>query len=236
MNIFIATIDNGIGTLTVEESWHCAKVLRKKAGDEIRLINGKGGFYLAELITVNEKKCQAKVIGELIKQQHRNYYLHLVIAPTKNIDRIEWMVEKAVEIGVDELSFVICKSSERKVIKTDRIIKIVESAVKQSEQARIPVVNEARDFNNIVKEIQAEQKLIAHCYTAVKSELIKLHFNNKKTVVVIGPEGDFTVDEVKLAESLGFTALSLGSNRLRTETAGLYVCQAVSILSSLNLK
>ena len=231
MNIFIATVNDKIGTLTSEESWHCAKVLRKKSGDSIQLIDGLGNFYEAVLEIVSDKKCTAKVTSGPILQPKRNYYLHLAIAPTKQIDRIEWMIEKAVEIGIDEISFISCQNSEITVIKTERIIKIVESAVKQSLQAYLPKVNGLVSFKEIVGSSRAEQNFIAHCYEANKVNIKSIDFKNKTSLILIGPEGDFSRDEVDVALKNNFKELSIGINRLRTETAGLYVCQAASILS-----
>lgn len=231
MNIFIATVQNKTATLTSEESWHCAKVLRKKTGDNIQLIDGLGNFYEGVLEIVSDKKCTANVVSGPILQDKRNYYLHLAIAPTKQIDRIEWMIEKAVEIGIDEISFIACKNSERTVIKFDRIQKIVESAVKQSLQAYLPKINDLKSFKEIVSSSTANQNLIAHCYDSEKENIKQLDFKNKSTLVLIGPEGDFSKEEVELALKSNFKALSIGSNRLRTETAGLYVCQAASLLS-----
>lgn len=231
MNVFIATINQSTATLTPEESWHCTKVLRKKAGEAIHLIDGKGNFYEGILEVVAEKQCLASVTKGPTPQTKRNYHLHLAIAPTKQIDRIEWMIEKAVEIGLDEISFIQCKNSERTVVKTDRILKIVESAVKQSLQAFIPKVNELRPLKEIIANASEDQKLIAHCYSSPKRAIKELSFAGKSTLICIGPEGDFTEDEVGLSEKSGFIALSLGDNRLRTETAGLYICQAASLLS-----
>jgi 16S rRNA (uracil1498-N3)-methyltransferase len=231
MNIFIATVEQKLATLTSEESWHCAKVLRKKTGDKIQLIDGIGNFYEGVLEIVSDKKCTANVTSGPILQDKRNYYLHLAIAPTKQIDRIEWMIEKAVEIGIDEISFISCKNSERTVIKIDRIIKIVESAVKQSLQAYLPKINDLTSFKEIINSKEADQKLIAHCYNEEKNDLKQIEFKNKSTLVLIGPEGDFSMDEVDVALKNNFKAVSFGSNRLRTETAGLYVCQAASLLS-----
>jgi 16S rRNA (uracil1498-N3)-methyltransferase len=231
MNIFIATVEQKLATLTSEESWHCAKVLRKKTGDKIQLIDGIGNFYEGVLEIVSDKKCTANVTSGPILQDKRNYYLHLAIAPTKQIDRIEWMIEKAVEIGIDEISFISCKNSERTVIKIDRIIKIVESAVKQSLQAYLPKINDLTSFKEIINSKEADQKLIAHCYNEEKNDLKQMEFKNKSTLVLIGPEGDFSMDEVDIALKNNFKAVSFGSNRLRTETAGLYVCQAASLLS-----
>ena len=231
MNIFIATVEQKLATLTSEESWHCAKVLRKKTGDKIQLIDGIGNFYEGVLEIVSDKKCTANLTSGPILQEKRNYYLHLAIAPTKQIDRIEWMIEKAVEIGIDEISFISCKNSERTVIKIDRIIKIIESAVKQSLQAYLPKINDLTSFKEIINSKEADQKLIAHCYNEEKNDLKQMEFKNKSTLVLIGPEGDFSMDEVDIALKNNFKAVSFGSNRLRTETAGLYVCQAASLLS-----
>lgn len=230
MNIFIGTIKDQQGELTSEESWHCAKVLRKKLGDQITMIDGKGNFYEGNIALLSDKKCVLTINSGPRTQAKRDYYLHLAIAPTKQIDRIEWMIEKAVEIGIDEISFIQCKNSERVVIKPERIQKIVESAVKQSLQAFIPKINELQSVNSFLKNANADQKFLAHCYEAEKKSIKNIPFKNKSSLVMIGPEGDFTLEEVKLAEENKFTALSLGPTRLRTETAGLYVCQAASLL------
>lgn len=220
--------------LTPEESLHCCKVLRKKAGDEIRLIDGKGTFYKGILDFVSEKRCTANVTESYVNEAiQRNYYLHLAIAPTKQIDRIEWMVEKAVEIGIDEISFIQCKNSERTVVKPERMLKIVESAVKQSMQAFIPKVNELKNFSEFIHSASADQKLLAHCFDLPKKKLQDLQVKDQRSLILIGPEGDFTKEETEAAFQHGFTGIGLGGTRLRTETAGLYVCQAFSILSQL---
>lgn len=231
MNIFIANIVQQHAYLTEEESWHCSRVLRKKSGDSIHIIDGKGQFYEARLEIVSDKKTSALITSGPVQQEKRPYALHLAIAPTKNIDRMEWMIEKAVEIGIDELSFVQCKNSERTVLKTDRLLKIVESAVKQSLQAFIPKVNGLVPLKDFLKQSGADQKLIAHCFESPKQDIRKISFQHQQSLVLIGPEGDFTQDEVQEALHHGFEAISLGKNRLRTETAGLYVCQAASLLS-----
>jgi 16S rRNA (uracil1498-N3)-methyltransferase len=228
MNIFIATINHTIAELTPEESWHCTKVLRFKAGDEIGLIDGKGHFYEGQLSIVNEKKCVANItFGPRVQNKHP-YYLHLAIAPTKNIDRMEWLVEKAVEIGVDEITFIRCKNSERTVIKEDRLIKIAESAVKQSLQSYIPKINALTNFADLLKT-KADLKFIAHCEEEAKNHLKSFDLKNKTSLVLIGPEGDFTSEEIASAKTSGFTEISLGENRLRTETAGLYVCNVFAL-------
>lgn len=229
MNIFIAYINGNIAELTADESWHCTKVLRFKIGEPIHLIDGAGNFYEAELSLVNEKKCLATIISGPKAQTKRPYHLHLAIAPTKNIDRMEWLVEKAVEIGIDEITFMRCKNSERTVIKEDRLIKIAESAVKQSLQAYIPKIHGLTNFTDIIKTY-ADLKFIAHCEEHSKKTLKEFELHNRKSLVLIGPEGDFSSEEIILAKTNGFTELSLGANRLRTETAGLFVCNAFSLL------
>lgn len=231
MNVFIANINGDRAVLITEESWHCARVLRKKTGDKIHLIDGKGHSFEAELSFVSEKKCEAKILSGPVEQKKHPYFLHLAIAPTKQIDRIEWMVEKCVEIGIDEISFIQCKNSERVNVKTERILKIVESAVKQSLQAYIPKVNELTPFNKFVQDGTGDIKLIAHCEKAEKKVFKSFDIKNKSILILIGPEGDFSPDEIQLAIKNNFEALSLGENRLRTETAGLYVTQALSILT-----
>jgi 16S rRNA (uracil1498-N3)-methyltransferase len=229
VNVFIASIEGELATLTPEESWHCARVLRHKAGDAVKLIDGKGGFYDAALTLVSEKKCQAAVVSGPVLQTKRKYYLHLAIAPTKQIDRIEWMVEKAVEIGIDEISFIQCKNSERLVVKHERMVKIVESAVKQSLQACIPVVNELTAFKQFVSQARTGQSFIAHCGKMEKMNIGSVVFGNLSSLVLVGPEGDFTKEEINEALRHNFKAIHLGENRLRTETAGLYVCMAAAL-------
>jgi 16S rRNA (uracil1498-N3)-methyltransferase len=231
VNIFIAHITVPNAELTEEESWHCAKVLRYKPGTPVKLIDGNGNFYDAELSAVSEKRCTAVITAGPHVQPARGYYLHVAIAPTKQIDRIEWMLEKAVEIGIDELSFVYCHNSERTSIKIERMRKIAESAVKQSLQARIPKLNEGISFKNFISSCDGGQKMIAHCEPGNKRTIKQIEFKSAKTVVLIGPEGDFSPREIEEAQAENFIPLSLGDNRLRTETAGLYVCQAAALLS-----
>jgi 16S rRNA (uracil1498-N3)-methyltransferase len=230
MNRFIAVINNSEALLTTEESWHCAKVLRMKAGEMIELIDGVGNSYMGILKLVSEKQCIADITEGPVEQKKRGYYLHVAISPTKNIDRIEWMVEKAVEIGLDELSFIRCKNSERTTVKTERIQKIIQSAVKQSKQAFIPEIHDLRKFEDLL-ELQADLKLIAYCGEAQKTELRNLSFNGKHVLILIGPEGDFSPEEVKIALTRGFQAVSLGNSRLRTETAGLAAVMTLAIKS-----
>lgn len=204
-----------------EEAAHCLRVLRLGVGDEVMLTDGKGCFYKAVISAATGKRCQVKVTETIEQEPLWNGHLHLAMAPTKNMDRIEWLAEKATEIGFDELSFLNCRYSERKVIKTERVEKIVVSAVKQSLKARKPVVNEMMDFARFVKQDFAGQKFIAHCNEGEKLLLKEILVSGEDALVLIGPEGDFSPEEVKLAESLGFRSISLGKSRLRTETAAL---------------
>lgn len=233
--------------LPEEEAQHCVRVLRLQVGDEIMLMDGAGSFYKAEIINVQSKKCFYQIIEEQKHPKEWRGWLHLAMAPTKNMDRIEWFAEKATEIGFDELSFLNCKNSERKVVKNERIEKIIVSAVKQSRKSYKPVLNEMTDFKSFMDSIQDyDQKFIAHCYDerditgAVsdgeekdmnegKSFLYDVMQEGQKTLVLIGPEGDFSVDEVRLALKYGFTPISLGKSRLRTETAALVAVQMMQM-------
>lgn len=219
------------GELPEEEAGHCLRVLRLGVGDEVMLTDGKGFFYKAVITAATGKRCQVKVVETIGQVPLWNGHLHLAMAPTKNMDRIEWFAEKATEIGFDELSFVNCRFSERKVIKTERIEKIVVSAVKQSLKARKPLVNELTDFGKFIQQKFEGQKFIAHCYEGEKPLLKDVLIPGKDAVVLIGPEGDFSPEEVQKAEAAGFQAISLGKSRLRTETAALV---AVHIMNLFN--
>jgi len=219
------------GELPEEEAGHCLRVLRLGVGDEVMLTDGKGFFYKAVITAATGKRCQVKVVETIGQAPLWNGHLHLAMAPTKNMDRIEWFAEKATEIGFDELSFVNCRFSERKVIKTERIEKIVVSAVKQSLKARKPLVNELTDFGKFIQQKFEGQKFIAHCYEGDKPLLKDVLIPGKNAVVLIGPEGDFSPEEVQKAEAAGFQAISLGKSRLRTETAALV---AVHIMNLFN--
>ncbi len=211
--------------LPEEEAMHALRVLRLKLGDEIMLMDGQGVFYRAEVTLAHMKHCLYD-IKESFPQEHQwKGHIHLAIAPTKLMDRMEWMIEKAVEIGVDEVSFLNCQFSERRIIKIPRVEKIVVSAMKQSHKAWKTVLNDMNLFRDFIKAPRSGRKFIAHCYdeiprTYLFDELRKLDDTDDITVL-IGPEGDFSIDEVRLAIDLGFQSVHLGKSRLRTETAGL---------------
>ena len=218
---------NGSVLLSPEESKHCIKVLRKKAGDVISVIDGKGNFYETEITHSNPEACVVKILSKKQIAVKKPYCLHIVISPTKNPDRIEWMIEKCTELGVDEFSFIICKRTEKPTVKLERLQKIAESAVKQSVQGIIPKINETVSFKEFISEhiISGEKKYIAYCGEAQKTELKNI-LSPSKNLILIGPEGDFTEEEIKLAGKNGYKNLSLGEARLRTETSALFVASA----------
>ena len=211
--------------LPEEEATHALRVLRLKAGDEMMLMDGKGNYYRAEVILAHTHHCCYAIKEVLPQERQWKGSVHLAIAPTKMMDRIEWMVEKAVEIGVDELSFLDCQFSERRVVKLPRIEKIVISAVKQSRKAWMTQVNEIKSFDDFINTISSEHKYIAHCYDEIPRtylfDELRLYSDTCDAVVMIGPEGDFSIDEVRRAMDKGFKSVHLGTSRLRTETAGL---------------
>ncbi|MDR1584655.1 MAG: 16S rRNA (uracil(1498)-N(3))-methyltransferase [Prevotellaceae bacterium] len=216
--------------LPEEESQHAVKVLRLRIGDEVEITNGKGNFCKARITNPHPKHCEFEILSKDFVEK-RSYNLHIAIAPTKNIDRLETFVEKAVEIGVDTITPIICRFSERKTIKSERLEKIVISASKQSKRTYFPVLNSICSFCELVNNAAVSQKFIAHCYENEKQTLKQLCLPATDTLLLIGPEGDFSQDEVKLALSKGFRAVSLGNNRLRTETAGIAACATVEVIN-----
>lgn len=223
--------------LNEEESKHCVRVLRLSVGDQIILIDGKGGWYEAEILLDHPKKCQVKITREQQENGKRPYSLHMAVAPTKNMDRLEWFAEKATEIGVDELSLINCRYSERDIVKTERLEKVMISAMKQSLNAYLPKLHPLLDFKTFIMSAGKfkGQKFIAHCHPSVqttKLHLKQLYKPQQEVLILIGPEGDFSVEEVKEALEQGFQEISLGHLRLRTETAALSACLTVHILNS----
>ncbi len=232
MNTFFGIIQNNVAILNEDESLHCVKVLRHKVGDIIQVIDGNGTRAIGKIEAAHAKQCAVSLTEKEVVTQTRHYKIHIAIAPTKNIERIEWFVEKAVEVGVDEISFVKCKNSERTVIKDDRLKKVAEAAVKQSQQAFIPKLNSLVDFKEFIKKDNSDVKLIAHCEKESKQHIKQYITTNKSFSVLIGPEGDFTKDEIALALSSSYLPVALGDSRLRTETAGLFACNALAVINS----
>lgn len=218
--------------LSEEESQHCVRVLRYTRGDEILLTDGKGNTYTARITNPHPKHCEFEVLTQEKQQKAHDFYLHIAIAPTKNIERMEWMVEKCTEIGVDEITPLLCRFSERKQIRTDRLEKIVLSAAKQSLTPYLPKLNELTDYDTFVRQATEETKFIAHCYKEDKRELKDAIRRGKSVLVLIGPEGDFSEQEVEEALALGFVPVSLGNSRLRTETAGVVACHTAVLMNA----
>jgi 16S rRNA (uracil1498-N3)-methyltransferase len=217
--------------LPEEEAGHCLRVLRLTQGDEVMLTDGRGSFYRARISLCSGKRCQVQVIEALPQERGWEGHLHIAMAPTKNMDRTEWFVEKATEIGFDEISFLLCRYSERKVLKMDRIEKIIVSACKQSYKATMPVSHELMPFEQFIRQPFEGQKFIAHCYEGEKPLLKHVLVPGSDALVLIGPEGDFSEEEVKHAVEAGFQSISLGRSRLRTETAALVACHTLNLFN-----
>lgn len=211
--------------LPAEECAHAIRVLRLKVGDELFLMDGVGNYYRAQVMSASSHHCAYEILETLPQQRQWLGHVHLVIAPTKMMDRMEWMMEKITEIGIDELSFIDCQFSERRVVKLPRIEKIVVSAVKQSRKAWMPIVNEMVSFKDFIRQPREGRKYIAHCYDEIPRtylfDELRRPSDDVDATVLVGPEGDFSVDEVRQAIASGYTSVHLGTSRLRTETAGL---------------
>jgi len=217
--------------LNEEESKHAVRVLRLEVGSPVQLIDGKGGLYTAEIKDAHPKRTILQITGVTTEYQKRNHYLHIAIAPTKNLDRLEWFLEKATEIGIDEISLIICQRSERKEAKTERLDKIITSAIKQSLKAYHPVLNEPIAFNKFLAQPFNGQKFIAHCEDRHKTNLQAELQKHGRYLILIGPEGDFSPAEIDGALDNGYKAITLGESRLRTETAALEACFEVNFLN-----
>ena len=218
-------------TLNPEESRHIVKVLRRKEGDILHIANGKGYLFKAKILLADPKKCKVEVVSS-DKEHHKKHWLHLVVAPTKMNDRYEWFLEKATEIGVDEITPVICERSERKTVKRERLEKVVQSAMKQSLRTYLPKLNEAVPLKSFLESDQTGLLFIAHCEEQEKMELKRRIAPDKNITILIGPEGDFSHREIEKAYGRGFLPVSLGRSRLRTETAAIVACTMVNMINN----
>jgi 16S rRNA (uracil1498-N3)-methyltransferase len=254
---YVPDIASGL-VLPEEESFHAVKVLRLQAGAEIVVVDGIGGYHKARINLPHPRRCSFEIIESINEFSKRDYKLHIAIAPTKNIERLEWFIEKATEIGIDEITPIICSFSERKVVKEERLEKIIVSAAKQSVKAYFPKLNPLTTFDEFINNRKAELSCIAHCYTSPqptsderdtsKNEINKINqhsnFDRKllkneivqssDILILIGPEGDFSKEEVQKAIRKGFVPVSLGDSRLRTETAGVVACTTVAVMKTPN--
>jgi 16S rRNA (uracil1498-N3)-methyltransferase len=215
--------------LDEEESRHAIKVLRLRERDFIEITDGAGTLYSCTITKADSKKCEFEVVKKA-KQSSKPYAIHIAIAPTKNMDRIEWFIEKAIEIGIDQISFLLCQKSERKTVNMDRIQKLAVSAMKQSQQNWMPEIHSAIPFTEIL-DTKADQKFIAYVDDLNPDHLKNLALPAKNYLILIGPEGDFSTEELLKALENGFKKVSLGPNRLRTETAGLVACQILNLVN-----
>lgn len=209
--------------LSEEDSRHCVKVLRKNIKDKIFVVDGMGGLFECEITKAHEKKCEVRILSVKREFEKRNNYLHIAIAPTKNADRIEYFIEKCVEIGIDEITLIQTKHSERKNQKTERLEKIAISAMKQSLKAYLPKINELTEFEKFIKIANYQAKFIAHLTEDAKP-LKDAAVDKTEVLIMIGPEGDFTNEEITKVKGAGFQVVTLGNSRLRTETAGVVAC------------
>jgi len=233
MNLFYTpNITSDEYTLNEQESVHIHKVLRKHPGDIIHLTDGEGYFYKAEIIEADKRSCKLKILSKKEGTDKRGFKIHVAIAPTKNMDRLEWFIEKTTEIGIDEISIVSCFHSERKIVKNERLEKIKIAACKQSLKSNFPVINELVKFKTFIsQDFKAYEKFIAYIDKDVTKGLKDLYKKEKNVLIMIGPEGDFSKEEVEEAKKQGFTPISLGRSRLRTETAGVVACNVVHFIN-----
>ena len=218
-------------TFPREESKHIVKVLRKKQGDQLKITNGKGWIFTTEILSADQNRCLARILDSE-KEPPAPYYLHMAVAPTKMNDRFEWFLEKATEIGVQEITPVICDHSERKVVKLNRFERVIQSALKQSLHAKFPVLNDPVPFADLVSEERDGQKFIAHCEDDREKKLLSKELRKAgRSTILIGPEGDFSSEEILLAKKHGWLPVSLGTSRLRTETAAIVACHTAAIIN-----
>ena len=232
MQLFYAPALQGeFYTLSEEESKHIIRVLRMKAGDSIRLTNGNGNMYTAELISEDHRRCEVKVTQVEKEYGKRDYRIHMAVAPTKNIKRYEWFLEKATEVGVDEISPLICQHSERKEVKSERLNKVITAALKQSLKAYHPLLHDFVSFKDFVSTDYPGGKYIAYVEEGKHPLLSSLYKAGTDATILIGPEGDFSPAEVAMAREHGFVTVSLGNSRLRTETAGIVACHTIALMN-----
>ncbi|WP_457615817.1 16S rRNA (uracil(1498)-N(3))-methyltransferase [Lutibacter sp.] len=214
------------------ESKHIVRVLRKKEGDTVYITNGQGQLFLSKIAVASDKKCLVNINTVKNNAKPWPYYLHIAIAPTKLNDRFEWFLEKATEIGIDEITPIICDHSERKIVKMERMKKIIHAAAKQSLKFHFPKINEPISFKSFIQnDATVEQKFIAHCEDTSKKTLKSVLQPHKKTLILIGPEGDFSLKEIQQSLEHNFIPVSLGESRLRTETAGVVAVHSVAFIN-----
>lgn len=229
--IFYAPDIDKCPELPEEESSHCVRVLRLAEGDEILITDGRGTFYRTSIVGAHPKHCAVSLLESWRQEPLWNFHLHIAVAPTKNMDRMEWFAEKATEIGIDAITCLNCHFSERHELKTARLEKILVSAMKQSEKATLPALQGMTDFRTFITTPFEGRKFIAHCEEDEKPSLKQIYHPSENALILIGPEGDFSHEEIRLATEQGFEPISLGKSRLRTETAALVACHTLHVLN-----
>ena len=233
MHLFYQPVINtGTFALDPSESTHCTRVLRLNAGDTIHLTDGQGKLFLAKIVNPDKKASQIQITGVSHIPRERDYFLQIALAPTKKIERFEWFIEKATEIGIDRIIPLICFNSERRVIKEDRLRKIAVAAMKQSLKAWLPEITCALSFRELVEQEQGLNKFIATADIPEGKHLANMYRKGSNVLILIGPEGDFHKDEMDMARSEGFIPANLGKSKLRTETAGLVACHTVNLVNA----
>lgn len=234
MILFYTTdILNHIATFHDEEAHHCTQVLRKRVGDRVTFVDGKGWFYEADIITIAKKSCTLQITNRWEEPNPWDYPIHIAIAPTKIIDRFEWFLEKVTEIGVNTITPLLCEHSERKNIRLDRLEKRIVAAMKQSLKATLPVLNDLTPFQEFIQSSPTDnQKFIAYLGEISNPHLKTAYQKKQAATILIGPEGDFSPKEIQKALAQGFMGVSLGNSRLRTETAGIVACHIIQLVNS----
>lgn len=232
MELFYAPeISTGKSILDPDESRHCIKVLRNKVGDEIRITDGKGSIYTGEIIDANQGKCEFE-IKKVVRNDPRHHQVHIAIAPTKSTDRLGWFVEKAIEIGIEKITFFYSQNSERTSLKVKRLHNKAVSAMKQSLQSWLPEIQGPVSFSQFIESCGDASRYIAYTDSKVEKLLKNEPPQKQGSCVMIGPEGDFTSEEIQQAIDKGYKKISLGPNRLRTETAGIVACHILNLINS----
>lgn len=233
MQIYYAPDINGdFHLLDQNESRHLIKVLRMKKGSEVTLIDGKGNLFRGIIEDADPKQCGIKITSSVSGFEKRNYSLHIAISPLKNTDRFEWFIEKCVEIGVNDITPLLCRNTEKTSVREERMNNLIISAMKQSLKAYKPEFHNAVNFNDFISVSTKARKMIAHCSSNFKrSKISEVYSKNEDSIILIGPEGDFTTEEIEKASSAGFENIHLGPSRLRTETAGIAACHSVYFIN-----
>jgi len=235
MEFFFSNNINGNNIILDKlESKHCIKVLRKNIGDKVNVVDGTGILYIGIITLDNTNECHIKIINKIKNYDKKKYYIHIAISPIKNHNRLEWFIEKSVEIGIDEISFIDCSRTLRNTVKINRIFKTAISAMKQTLKAGLPKINDICSLDQFIENNKQTNKFICHLEAINRYEIFEFKnqfCDNKDTCILIGPEGDFTLDEIQKADDCGFISINLGPSRLRTETAGIVACHLLNIMN-----